>query len=400
MNINALRINKLHLPIVCVLLLQAGCSSDPNKEKHAYLSSGDKYFQRGKYQEAVIEFRNAIQIDPRFAAAHWHLARACLRLGSSEAAYHELTETVSLEPKNADAQLELAALLLDRRRLDEAQAAAEAALKIDPNNARAHAIIGAKDLLTHDREKAVQELRKSVDADPKRVEGYAALGATYIAAGEMAQGEAAYKKAVEVNPRSVQAHVSLGEFWFSQRRMPDAEAEMRAAAGLDSHAVLPRLLLARILLATNRGNEAEKLYGELKRLAPDDRRAYRALGLFYFSTGQKEKAAAEFQSVMASKPKDTEVKANLVEVLIDLKRTKEAQTLNREVLRRNPTRKVCYRTAACSWPTASTRKLPPPYSQPLSPSRTARAVTIFSVPRRWPSGSATSPKLLWRKPVN
>ncbi len=113
-------------------LLLASCSSDPNKEKHAYLTSGDKYYQRGKYQEAVIQFRNAIQIDPRFAAAHWHLARAYLRLGNSEAAYRELAETLSLEPKNPDAQLELAVLLLARRQFNEAQAAAQEALKLAP----------------------------------------------------------------------------------------------------------------------------------------------------------------------------------------------------------------------------------------------------------------------------
>ncbi len=79
-----------------------------------------------------------------------------------------------------------------------------------------------------------------------------------------------------------------------------------------------------------------KLYAELKTVAPDDPRAYRALGLFYLSSGQKEKAAAEFQSLLQSKPKDAAVKANLIGVLIDLKRTKEAQALNQEVLRRNP----------------------------------------------------------------
>jgi tetratricopeptide (TPR) repeat protein len=335
MNVKAFSINKLHL-ISLVMLLAAGCSSDPNKEKHAYLNSGDKYYQSGKYQEAAIQFRNAIEIDPRLAAAHWQLARAYLRLGNSEAAYHELTETVTLEPGNPDAQLELAVLLLARRQYNEAQAAAQTALKLAPNSARAHAILGEKYILTHDRQNAVQELRKTVDADPQRVQGYAALGAAYLAAGQIADGEAAYKKGVEVNPRSVQAHLALGQFWYSQRKLTDAEAEMRTAAGLDPHAVLPRLFLARMLLATDRLNDAEKLYTELKTVAPDDPRAYQALGLFYSSSGQKEKAAAEFQSVLASKPKDVAVEGNLIEVLIDLKRIKEARVLDEKVLRRNP----------------------------------------------------------------
>src|SRR5580692_4852459 len=99
-------------------ILLAGCSRDPNVRKQAYLNSGQEYFKSGKYQEAVIEFRNAIQIDPRFAAAHWRLANAYLQLGSREEAYHELANAVSLEPENPDAQLDLANLLLVRRQYD------------------------------------------------------------------------------------------------------------------------------------------------------------------------------------------------------------------------------------------------------------------------------------------
>src|SRR5580700_3702994 len=119
MSIKPFKINELAV-LFCLIALLLSCSSDPNKQKRAYLNSGDKYYQRGKYQEAVIQFRNAIQIDPRLAEAHWHLARAYLRLRNSEAAYHELTETLSLEPKNPDAQLELASLLLARREYTEA----------------------------------------------------------------------------------------------------------------------------------------------------------------------------------------------------------------------------------------------------------------------------------------
>jgi tetratricopeptide (TPR) repeat protein len=284
------------------MLLLAACSSDPNKEKRAYLTSGDKYSQRGKYQEAVIQFRNAIQIDPKFGEAHWHLARAYLSLGNGEAAFRELGVTLGLEPQNQDARLELAGLLLARRQYDDAEAAVRQVLKAAPSNARAHALLGEKYLATHDREKAVEELRIAVDDDPKQVESYAALGAAYMAAGQTADGEATYKKAVEVNPRSVQAHVALGQFWFSQRKIADAEAEMRTAADLDPHAVLPRLLLARILAATNR----------------------------------REEAAAEYESLLKSNPKETAVKANLIAILIDLKRMKEAQALNREVLKDNP----------------------------------------------------------------
>ena len=52
-----------------------GCSRDPNVRKQKYFDSGEKYFAAGKYHEAAIQFSNAIQIDSRFAQAHYELAR-------------------------------------------------------------------------------------------------------------------------------------------------------------------------------------------------------------------------------------------------------------------------------------------------------------------------------------
>ena len=59
---------------VCVLAaLLTGCSRDPNVRKQKYLESGQRYFDKGQYREAEIQFENAIQVDSRFADAHYKL---------------------------------------------------------------------------------------------------------------------------------------------------------------------------------------------------------------------------------------------------------------------------------------------------------------------------------------
>jgi Tfp pilus assembly protein PilF len=57
-----------------LLLLLCSCARDPNVRKEKYFQSGQRYFEQGKYREAVIEFGNAIKIDPNFAQAHHQLA--------------------------------------------------------------------------------------------------------------------------------------------------------------------------------------------------------------------------------------------------------------------------------------------------------------------------------------
>ena len=77
-------------------------------------------------------------------------------------------------------------------------------------------------------------------------------------------------------------------------------------------------------------------YAALKEIAPNDPQAYQALGLFYLSIGEKEKAVTEFRDFSHSKPADISVKSHTVETLLDLGRTSEAKALNREILRTTP----------------------------------------------------------------
>jgi len=51
--------------LVCFLIaaLFMGCSRDPNVRKQKYLESGDRYFAKGRYREAAIQYSNAVQVD-------------------------------------------------------------------------------------------------------------------------------------------------------------------------------------------------------------------------------------------------------------------------------------------------------------------------------------------------
>ncbi len=81
-----------------------GCSRDPNVRKQKYLHSGQRYFEKGKYREAAIEFTNAIKIDPGFAEAHYQLAQTYLKVQEPGRAYQELVRTVELQPQNYSAR--------------------------------------------------------------------------------------------------------------------------------------------------------------------------------------------------------------------------------------------------------------------------------------------------------
>ena len=61
---------------VLPLLVVAGCKRDPQVQKRNLVEKGTSYYNQGKYREAAIEYENALQIDPKFAEAHFGLAES------------------------------------------------------------------------------------------------------------------------------------------------------------------------------------------------------------------------------------------------------------------------------------------------------------------------------------
>ena len=93
--------------LACMVALAASCTS-PEKAKAEHLRQGEAFLKDRRWQEASIEFRNAIQIDDNLAAAHWGLARAYEQLGRGNEYIEELQRTVKLDPNNIEARLRLA----------------------------------------------------------------------------------------------------------------------------------------------------------------------------------------------------------------------------------------------------------------------------------------------------
>jgi len=86
--------------------------------KQKFLESGDRYFSQGKYREAAIQYSNALQIDSRFARAHYQLGQTYLKLGDGSRAFQELSRSVDLAPDNYRAHIDLANLLVTARNPD------------------------------------------------------------------------------------------------------------------------------------------------------------------------------------------------------------------------------------------------------------------------------------------
>src|ERR1700744_3340121 len=90
----------------------AGCSQNPEVAKKKYLESGMKYMDQQKYDSAIIQFKKALQIDPKFAEAHYQLAEADMKLDHNQDAFKEMSQVVELDPNHLKARVALGGMYL------------------------------------------------------------------------------------------------------------------------------------------------------------------------------------------------------------------------------------------------------------------------------------------------
>src|SRR5262245_1662933 len=103
----------------CLLALAAGvsCSRDPNVIKARYMQNGNKYFEKGKYKEASIMYRTALQKDAKYGEAYYRLALTEIKTEQPIGAIQSLRRAVELlkpdRKERMDARVKLADLYLD-----------------------------------------------------------------------------------------------------------------------------------------------------------------------------------------------------------------------------------------------------------------------------------------------
>ena len=312
------------ISLFCLLfaatIFLAGCS-DPEKAKAQHLERGEAFLKETKFQEATLEFRNAIQIDDKSAPAHWGLARAFEGLERFPEMLDELRKVVSLDQNNLDARIKLGNYYLagSRGRADvigESERLAKEILQKDPNNIEGHILLGSVLFSQNQKDAAFKELNHAVELDPNRVESYLSLARFHIVNKEPDKAEALFKKAISVNGNSPLGHTEYGKFLAQSNRPTEAEAELRKGVEVGPTDRNARFVLASYYLVTRQYDKAEESYKALVALQSSKPEGQAVLADFYSTVGRTDEAIKIYQDILARAPDYTQGRYRLGEILL------------------------------------------------------------------------------------
>ncbi|MDP6981331.1 MAG: tetratricopeptide repeat protein, partial [Myxococcota bacterium] len=344
------------LIIAALPLMLTACESDEEKLA-AFYAQGEDYAEQEKFQEAVIEYKNVLKINPNHADTHYELAKAYMNLGRARDAYWEMSETVRLDPSNTEAGLSFGALSLVANDGEQALAMGDLAIKNEPENPQGY-ILRGKALQLLKREGEAEEFYlKAVEIDGG-LDNLATIASYYASLPDGRQkAEPWFWKAIEQFPRNFRAHsllarflmqdpareaeaedmfkaalatspaegdkreegyANLARFYLDRNRTEDGEAILREGVEAMPASTLLRFMLATYYRVEGNYEESEKILRAVTEIDPQDPAPFLVLSSFMGGQDNLEEALAAADSALAIAPDNVEARLRRAEILVDV----------------------------------------------------------------------------------
>lgn len=189
------------------------------------------------YEGAAELLARAVEIDPTFALAHYHLGLAHLALGNrwkAAAQFRAATQVDSTLPEPFKALGDLF-MSSPRRLYDQAIEAYQRSLSLRPHYAEAHVGLGDARAAKSDHEGAIAHYQKALALDPLNARVYFSLAKIYYnEKGLYYEAVTAYKKAIELDQYFLDARMGLGEIYEEKGLYKDAIGEYRKVIEADA----------------------------------------------------------------------------------------------------------------------------------------------------------------------
>jgi putative PEP-CTERM system TPR-repeat lipoprotein len=320
--------------LVAVTLLLTACSS-PDEQKQRHFEQGNAYVAQKRDDFAVIEYANAVRIDPKFGEARLKLAETYERMGNLQAAFPEYVRAADALPDNRDVQIKAAELLLLARRFEDARARATAVVEKNPKDVeaillRANAMAQLKEL-----DAAVREIEEALKIEPDEGRAYLSLAEVQIRGGQKQEAEASFRRAIELEPSSAGARLGFANFLWLAGRPSEAEEQIKQALAAEPRHLLANRMLAALLTATKRPAEAEaplKIVAETSAVP----NAKFELAQYYINVGRADEAVKILTELSREQNTFTRAEAMIAELDYGNGRTQQAHARVDKLLERSP----------------------------------------------------------------
>lgn len=320
--------------LVGISLFSVSC----NQSKDKHIARGEEYLQKRKFEEALMEFRAAADIDKDSAAAQWGLARAFENLGQYYETVDALQKVGNLNPENLDARAKLGNyfLLSAPPQIEETQRILDDILARDANFVEGHVLKASLFSIQSKPEKEILDVfNHAISINPNRTETYLSLSRYQMKSNKPAEAEKTIQKGISVNAQAATGYIEYGRFLAYSTRETEAETQFKKASEVEPNNIEAREAIASFYVAQNQFEKAEATYQELVKIQENSPESRVQLGNFYASSKREDDAINVFNQIISEKPEYVRARYRLGEIYLERREFENVNAQAEELLKIN-----------------------------------------------------------------
>jgi tetratricopeptide (TPR) repeat protein len=265
--------------IVSVTLIMA-CGGAEEKKRN-FFNRGQQLYQKGEFVKARLEFKNALQIDPKFANAYHMLGRVELQEKNLKLAFAALSRAVELNPGLLDAQVDIGKIFLLTKQKDKASRKADLVLTNSPYHEEG-LLLKAGCLILDQKENEVEPILISlIERNTEKPDAYLMLARLKLRNKDMDSATGVLEDLLSRDKNNKAAHLLLAEVLEKRKELSAAESEYKTLIKQDPNDDSLKLMLASFYDRTNRNDKAEKTLERAISTYPEKENFRIALARFY-----------------------------------------------------------------------------------------------------------------------
>jgi len=217
-----------------ITMFDQGLKLDPNYGL-ALAGRGEAYWRR--YEEskdkkwiatATADCSKAVQLGNAGAEGHLCLGVLANGTGKYQEAVTEFKRALELDPTTDEAYIGLAQTYTKLNKLEDAEKTFQRLIGLRPQYYRGYNALGSFYLQQAQYDKAAQMYLKASDLAPQSYRIYTNLGAAYLYLGRDADAITMFERSIQIRP-SPDAYSNLGTSYFRVRRFADAARNYQGA---------------------------------------------------------------------------------------------------------------------------------------------------------------------------
>jgi predicted Zn finger-like uncharacterized protein len=316
---------------------------DKSRDKEALYLAGWAEAYRKNWREAAGFFDRAVVIDPDFAKAYHALGDIQALQADFDNAMTFYEKALDKNPRHIQSAVEQARLAVEVKQ-DHALAESLVGLAFGKHfetmapheRAKAHHVRAQIAMKQHQREKVIQELSAAIQLMPGRVEYLAFLGNYYLDMGEFAKAREIFEKALSQEPQSIDAQLGKARALWQNGDIVQANILFEQLARSAPEDPRPIYFSGRVAEDLDKPEEAARLFQRASELAPNFLLARVSLARLQLKQGKLVQALDQLSTAARANPNSALVRNGLGEVYLEQKNLRLAETEFREALRLDP----------------------------------------------------------------